>query len=75
MFDDSVMMRVGLPQKAVLAAAMYTFGAVCHLTAGPTGEVRHVLDGGALRVVEVTFTEDMKLTTKKGIFLSNITNK
>ena len=41
MFDDSLMLRA--PQKGVLADAIWS-----HLPpdiAGPTGEVRHMLDG------------------------------
>ena len=43
MFDDSLMLRA--PQKAVLADAMWS--SLPPDIAWPTGEVRHVLDGGA----------------------------
>ena len=126
LFDNSLMMRA--PQKSVLADA--TWSRLPPDIPGPTGEVQHVLDGGALlhRIqwpqafptyreictlycdyvsryfgsaivvfdgyrspstkhmthqrrtggksgVEVSFNEDMKLTTTKDIFLANVTNK
>ena len=44
LFDDSLMLRA--PQKAILANAIWT--RLPPDIAGPTGEVQHVLDGGAL---------------------------